>query len=492
MDLWLSTLASVGHLGLALLVVRKAWRSPLGFPVTLLCLVMFTWNTAAMLYDLTDVALFHLLDIAASPFTVPLTVHVVLAFVGRLRESRVLLAVSYAAFAALALPPVVLFADPSLAPPIPGPVWTAAFLVVMVPAVIFAGILLVVHLEKAGSSEEQARTRLLLAAVAVGAMFGSTELLNNFIPKIPSLGHVGSLGAVALLTAVTLRFKLFGERLRKLHALYALSIAAAGLVGILVAVRALSEYQSFMLLAVALVATFLVIATRELVTSVVSRRGRVEELANLGRFSAQMAHDLKNPLAALKGSVQFMEGELGADAKLDDQEEFVHLMGEQIERMGRIVDKYQRLSRIDPALQPDDVNAILRDCVPPAAGSIDVQFDLDASVASVPLDHDLMVAVFENVAANAAQAMAEGGTLTVTTLASWDEVAIEFADDGVGMDARQKERAFDDFFTTRPDGSGMGLAFSRRVVQAHDGRISLKSTLGEGTTVRIRLPLAAG
>jgi signal transduction histidine kinase len=490
MDLWLSTLASVGQLGLALLVVRKAWRSPLGFPLTLLCLVMFTWNLAAMLYELTGVALFHLLDLAASPFTVPLTVHVVLAFVGRLRESRILLAISYSAFALLAIPPIAQFAAPSVVPATPGPVWTIAFLILMVPAVVFAALLLVAHLRQAGTSEEQARTRLLFAAIAIGAMFGSTELVNNFVGDLPSLGHVGSLGSVALLTAVTLRFRLFGERLRKTHALYALSIALAGFVGILVAVRALSDYVSFMLLAVAVVTAFLVIATRELVASVVTRRARVEELANLGRFSAQMAHDLKNPLAALKGSVQYLEGELGSGASLDDQAEFVVLMDEQIERMGRIVEKYRRLSRIEPALQPHDLSELLRQTVPPAAKDVDVEFQLDESIPPVPLDEDLIAAVFENVAANAARAMPDGGTLTVSASRHWDEAAIEFVDEGEGMDARQQERAFDDFFTTRADGSGMGLAFARRVVQAHDGRITLKSTLGEGTIVRIRLPLA--
>ena len=90
--------------------------------------------------------------------------------------------------------------------------------------------------------------------------------------------------------------------------------------------------------------------------------------------------------------------------------------------------------------------------------------------------------------------MPNGGTLRVCTasdgpVTDWAALVIAVEDDGMGMDARQRERAFDSFFTTKADGSGLGLAQVRRVAEAHDGDVSLSSRVGQGTVVRLRLPI---
>jgi signal transduction histidine kinase len=98
--------------------------------------------------------------------------------------------------------------------------------------------------------------------------------------------------------------------------------------------------------------------------------------------------------------------------------------------------------------------------------------------------------VLENLVRNAMEAMPDGGTVTVRTARSGAEsVLLSVADTGCGMDARTRERAFDDFFTTKALGSGLGLAFVRRVVEAHGGRVSLESEQGRGTLVSVRLPV---
>ena len=489
MNFWLSAIASVGHLGLALLVVRKAWRTPLGFPLTLLCIDIFTWNTANLLFQLTDVRLYHLLDVVASPLTVPLALHVVMAFVGRLRPLRFLLVAIYLAFSALSLAAIGEFALRGSVSIMPHAAWSIAFLAGIVPSMGLAVGLLILHLERTPAPDEQARTRLMLASVAVGTVFGSTELLNNFVERIPSLGHVGSLAAIALLILATLRFRLVGRRLRRTHTMYALSLAAAGFVGVLVSARALTENIGFLLVATGVVMLALVVATRELVTSLVERTARTAELANLGRFSAQMAHDIKNPLAAIKGAAQYLEAELGKQTSLDDHEEFVRLLSKQADRMRDIVDNYSRMSRIQPVLAPVDLNELLPQLAPTSAG---VRWQLAPEPVVANADADLLKLVVENLLSNALQAMPSGGQLTVATArAGEDWVQFSVADEGTGMDARQLERAFDDFYTTKAAGSGMGLAFVRRVIDAHDGSIELRSVLDEGTEAVVHLRSAS-
>jgi signal transduction histidine kinase len=101
--------------------------------------------------------------------------------------------------------------------------------------------------------------------------------------------------------------------------------------------------------------------------------------------------------------------------------------------------------------------------------------------------------VLENLVRNAVEAMPDGGTVVVRTMRSGsgatDAVAFSVRDTGIGMDARTRERAFDDFFTTKPHGSGLGLAFTHRVVEAHRGQMSLESEQGRGTLVCVRLPV---
>ena len=110
-------------------------------------------------------------------------------------------------------------------------------------------------------------------------------------------------------------------------------------------------------------------------------------------------------------------------------------------------------------------------------------------------DADLVGGALENLVRNAVEAMPDGGTLRIVTRAErageQTDLVLSVEDTGVGMDARRAERAFDDFFTTKPTGTGLGLAFVRRVALAHGGTASLTSDVGKGTRVELRLPAVA-
>ncbi|MBW2459721.1 MAG: two-component system sensor histidine kinase/response regulator, partial [Deltaproteobacteria bacterium] len=125
---------------------------------------------------------------------------------------------------------------------------------------------------------------------------------------------------------------------------------------------------------------------------------------------------------------------------------------------------------------------------------IDITTELDRDLPSVDGDADLLTNALENVARNAVEAMPRGGELRVITkgvsTSAGAEARIVVTDTGKGMDVRARERALEDFFTTKAEGSGLGLSFVARVVKAHGGVIRLDSEEGRGTTVQLQLPVA--
>jgi signal transduction histidine kinase len=163
----------------------------------------------------------------------------------------------------------------------------------------------------------------------------------------------------------------------------------------------------------------------------------------------------------------------------------------EVDRLHRVVDDYERIGRVQPILRAVDVNEIVRSVVAlepfAAADGITITSELASELPKCTADGDLVSGALQNVIRNAFEAMPKGGKLTVRTERVEHGVVITVEDSGDGMDARQAERALDDFYTTKPAGSGLGLAFVRRVAQAHGGDVSLKSTVGVGTIVRLRL-----
>jgi signal transduction histidine kinase len=164
-----------------------------------------------------------------------------------------------------------------------------------------------------------------------------------------------------------------------------------------------------------------------------------------------------------------------------------------VERLDRVVGTYQRLGRVEPLLQPLDVNQLAASVLALQAFTgrpeVTLRRELAEALPRCPGDWDLLANALENLVRNAFEAMPGGGTLTVRTASEGASVTVSVEDTGKGMDARTRERAFDDFFTTKATGSGLGLAFVRRVVEAHGGQVALTSQEGRGTVIVLRLPV---
>jgi signal transduction histidine kinase len=273
-------------------------------------------------------------------------------------------------------------------------------------------------------------------------------------------------------------------------------MAIVGLASYLAVLRWLRGNHAVLMVATVSVTLALIAALRQLGKQYMARRDRVEGLTIMGRFSAQMAHDLKNPLATLQGAIQFLIEEVARGQSLTEQGPFLSLLQRQVDRINRVVDEYQRLGNMQPRRSPVHLNDTVREVLALqsfAARGIQIETVLDDDLPLCSVDRDLVGRAIENLVRNAIEAMPQGGVVTVRTTALGTHarrpvVLVSVQDTGIGMDARHSERAFDEFFTTKAQGSGLGLAFVRRVVRAHAGRVKMDSRIGRGTVVTMRIP----
>ncbi len=238
-------------------------------------------------------------------------------------------------------------------------------------------------------------------------------------------------------------------------------------------------------------------ALRPVFGAIGTERARAEHLATLGRLSQQMAHDLKNPLAAISGGAEFLLEERRQGRSMDDSEEFVELILEQTKRIEGVIEEYRRLARVEPAMGPVSLGELVQAVVDAqSVATRDRELSLSADIArgigEIEADRELLATALENLVRNAAEAMEEGergSAISIEARRNDSVVSLAVKDDGPGMDARTRERALSDFFTTKAEGSGLGLPFARRVAEAHGGELRLASRPGEGTTVTLLVPI---
>jgi len=219
-------------------------------------------------------------------------------------------------------------------------------------------------------------------------------------------------------------------------------------------------------------------------------------LAALGRMAAQVAHELKNPLGGLKLYARHLEKRLGS---VQDPE-----LGELAQKIGRAIDHLSDLvteitafgrpselkrESVEVAQLLDDCLSLSQDRLAGRRIDVDRQFAADVPVAL--LDPRELRKVFLNLLLNGLDAMGDEGTLTVAVTHQTEEgmIQVTIEDTGCGMSDETLSRAFDLFFTTKPHGTGLGMAIAKSVVDLHGGQIQIDSRLGQGTRVRVLLPV---
>jgi two-component system sensor histidine kinase HydH len=492
---WLSLAACAGQLALAGLALARVGKSPLALPLSLLSIALSTWNFSHFAYAVSGEEGWRLVGLATTLATAPCAVHFILAFTGQRRRFAGVIYSTYGIFGVFAVVALSALGSPWMAVRATSMTFSRLTMA-LVTLLLGAGWgLLLLHLRRAPSLEERIRTGLLLLGLVLLVALPGTDLMADLGLNVPRLGTLGTLVGLPVMATVALRFQLFGKDLSSGAALYAVTLAVVGVLAYLIVFRLFAAEQGALVVGTAAITFALLAAARRGVSALVTQRERLERLATLGRFSAQMAHDLKNPIAALKGAAQFLKEEHAQGRPWDDKGDFLDLLLEQVERLDRVVSTYQRLGRVEPLPLPLDINQLVEDVLSLQAftgyASVKLERALEKELPKCAGDFDLLANALENLVRNACEAMPQGGTLTVRTRREVSDrggVVVSVEDTGEGMDARTRERAFDEFFTTKSSGSGLGLAFVRRVVEAHGGEVSLTSREGRGTMVSLRLP----
>ena len=217
------------------------------------------------------------------------------------------------------------------------------------------------------------------------------------------------------------------------------------------------------------------------------------QLAALGEVTAKIAHDVKNPLQAMVVRIAYLRERLASPAP--DVTRSLEVLEAEINRASAVVDRFMEVVYpADAARLPVDVNALLREV------TALVQADWQSKGVTLTLreasdlpeirgDEDLLRRAFVNLIVNACEAMPRGGSVTITSEVEIGAyVKVTISDQGVGIARENVERVFRMYYSTKPDGTGIGLPLVRRVIDLHHGSIEILSTVGRGTTVSVRLP----
>jgi PAS domain S-box-containing protein len=215
-----------------------------------------------------------------------------------------------------------------------------------------------------------------------------------------------------------------------------------------------------------------------------------ERLATIGQVAAMVGHDLRNPLTGINSAVYYLKTKLGP--QIDQKKrEMLELIERDVQYSDKIITDLIDYSReIKPELTETTPKSILKEAISLVEVPKNIQLiDATQDEPVLKMDVEKMKRVFSNFIKNALDAMPEGGKLTVSSRKSNGDVEIMFTDTGTGMAKEVMERLWTPFFTTKAKGMGLGLAICRRIIEAHGGRISVESIVGEGTTFTVTTPV---
>lgn len=221
---------------------------------------------------------------------------------------------------------------------------------------------------------------------------------------------------------------------------------------------------------------------------------RSERLAALGQLSAGLAHEIRNPLGVISASAEILEKNVADENKV--AREVSGFIRSEVHRTNELVTRFLNFTRPSPLQkEPANLNDVVRGAVSQLMEKVkgrkeDIQIRQDLhDVPRFSFDATLVESVVLNLLLNGYEAMSSGGTLVVRTRRNGSMAQIEVADSGIGIKKDQLENIFNPFFTTKPNGVGLGLAMVSKFVDSHGGKITVNSRAGEGATFRVSLPL---
>lgn len=222
---------------------------------------------------------------------------------------------------------------------------------------------------------------------------------------------------------------------------------------------------------------------------------RTEKLAAVGTLASGVSHELRNPLSSIKNAVFLLKRKLSRKVipDIDEKiEQFLDIMDKEIDRSTRIINDLLGFTRVaKPTRVRSDITTVVNESLSRAkiTENIKVSKDFQPDLPMVMIDANQIGQILINLMENACQAMTEGGELRISIRKSKVFVEIDIGDSGCGISEKEVKKIFDPLFTTKPKGTGMGLAVCHGIIDKHNGSIDVKSQEGKGTNMIIKLPL---
>jgi signal transduction histidine kinase len=231
----------------------------------------------------------------------------------------------------------------------------------------------------------------------------------------------------------------------------------------------------------------------ESVSEIESELELSRRMAAIGRLTSGVGHEVKNPINAIVVHLELLRGKVGSEVTAARHLEIIQ---SEIQRLDRVVQTLVDFSRpVELKLVDQDMRTIVSSVLMLASAGLEsynvtVVSELPAHPVIVKVDADLVKQALLNVVLNGAQAMAEGGELSVRLAEDGRSAIIKVQDHGEGIPDEIRSKIFDLYFTTKRDGSGIGLAMTYRILQLHHGQLDVESKVGEGSTFILSLPAA--
>ncbi len=220
---------------------------------------------------------------------------------------------------------------------------------------------------------------------------------------------------------------------------------------------------------------------------------RTEKLAAIGDLAAGVAHEIRNPLSSIKGIASYYKNKFEDGS---EDKDMAGVMIEEVDRLNRVISELIEFARPTKLnTKPSDINELLKHSTrlleqEAAAKNVHIRLHLPSDSIKASVDPDRLTQCFLNVFLNALHAMETGGRLTVSCSAEdGDRIRIVIEDNGAGIPPEDLSKIFDPYFTTKPKGTGLGLAIVHKIIEAHQGQVNVRSTVGQGTAFSITLPL---
>jgi signal transduction histidine kinase len=219
---------------------------------------------------------------------------------------------------------------------------------------------------------------------------------------------------------------------------------------------------------------------------------RSEKLSTLGEMAAVLAHEIRNPLGSIRGTAEILRDDYRPG---DPKHEFIEIQIKETERLNHVVEDFLRMARQQPLELSDcyireELETIVTLVAKDAQDrSISLRLEPDAESAVIRGDGEKLRQAFLNIVINALQATPAGGSVSIILNKSDTGFEISFRDSGSGIARDNLQHIFEPFYTTKADGTGLGLAVTRKIIEAHGGSMTVESEAGRGTTVVVQLPL---